>query len=146
MRRDALGRFTGNKYRRDEKGRWLKVRCKDCRKWIPGLRSKQCKECWQESIKGDKSRLPTHSQPHSQKTKDVISQKKRGESLSYSGLHQWVRKHFGDPTVCEHCGTLEAKNYEWANISRKYLEDLADWVRLCKSCHTNYDARRLTCV
>lgn len=63
----------------------------------------------------------------------------KGESVSYTGLHIWVRQRLGTPKVCEHCGTTTAKRFEWANISQEYKRDLSDWLRLCKKCHNSYD-------
>lgn len=63
----------------------------------------------------------------------------KGDEVGYFALHAWVRRKRGTPSKCEHCGTMTAKRFEWANISREYLRDLEDWVRLCKSCHILYD-------
>lgn len=65
----------------------------------------------------------------------------KGQGVTYSELHNWVARHRGRPSLCEHCGTTEA-NFEWANISGEYKRDLADWMRLCKSCHERHDAAR----
>lgn len=65
----------------------------------------------------------------------------KNHKVSYSGLHWWIRKHFGSPKFCEHCKTSEAKRYNWANISGKYLRDRADWKRLCYHCHLIFDKR-----
>lgn len=63
----------------------------------------------------------------------------KGDDVGYEGLHAWVRKERGTPEICEHCGTIEAKKYEWANKSGEYKRDLDDWIRLCTSCHHKYD-------
>lgn len=63
----------------------------------------------------------------------------KGDRVSYSGLHRWIYRHLGLPKLCEHCGTTEAKKFEWANKSGLYLRDLHDWLRLCVSCHRKYD-------
>lgn len=57
----------------------------------------------------------------------------------YRGLHNWVERELGKPSVCDHCGTTSAKRYHWANASGGYLKDLSDWIRLCVSCHWLYD-------
>jgi hypothetical protein len=62
----------------------------------------------------------------------------KGDQVSYSGLHVWVRTQLGKPTACERCGTTEGK-FEWASISHEYHRDLADWMALCLSCHRRYD-------
>jgi hypothetical protein len=63
----------------------------------------------------------------------------KGNMVSYSGLHKWVARKLGKPNKCEHCGTTTSTKYEWANKSGKYLRDLDDWIRLCRSCHFEYD-------
>jgi hypothetical protein len=63
----------------------------------------------------------------------------KGDDVSYSGLHYWLERRLGKPRVCDHCGTINAKKYEWANKSGKYKRDITDWVRLCSRCHRIYD-------
>lgn len=59
---------------------------------------------------------------------------------SYTTLHAHVRKLYGTPSECEHCGTTDSKKFEWANISRQYTTlDRSDWARLCCQCHRRYD-------
>lgn len=31
---------------------------------------------------------------------------------------------------------------EWANISKKYLKDITDYIELCKPCHEVFDNKR----
>lgn len=66
----------------------------------------------------------------------------KGDQVGYSGLHRWVYKTLGKPNLCENCGTENAKKYEWANISKKYKRNIADWKRLCTSCHHRFDGSR----
>ncbi len=63
----------------------------------------------------------------------------KGDAVGYGGLHDWVRDHLGTPQRCEECGTEEVRKYEWANISKTYKRDLADWKRLCVPCHHRFD-------
>lgn len=58
---------------------------------------------------------------------------------TYGTLHAWVRRNFGTPSLCEHCGTNKSKKFEWANITGQYLLDRTDWARLCCQCHRRYD-------
>lgn len=63
----------------------------------------------------------------------------KGDDAGYQALHAWVRLRKGKPSVCEKCGTTDAKKYEWANISHEYKRDVDDWIRLCTSCHRYFD-------
>lgn len=63
----------------------------------------------------------------------------KGDRVGKSSLHIWVEKHRGKPRKCEHCGTVKAKQYDWANVSQKYKRNLNDFIRLCRSCHAKYD-------
>lgn len=65
----------------------------------------------------------------------------KGENVgySYSGLHLWVSRWKGKPSLCEFCGTITAKKYEWANIDHKYRRVLEDYIRMCTPCHRKYD-------
>lgn len=62
----------------------------------------------------------------------------KGEKVSYSGLHHWVKYHLGSPKekLCVNCS---AGAKEWANISGTYKRDLNDWQPMCVKCHRNMD-------
>lgn len=62
----------------------------------------------------------------------------KGQKVGYCGLHAWVRRHRGKPTVCEHCGCIGPRHH-WANIDHKYRRVLEDFIRLCQRCHYVYD-------
>lgn len=63
----------------------------------------------------------------------------KGNKVSYSGLHNWVKRHLSHITKCQFCGTK--KNLHWANKNHTYLRNLNDWLRLCAKCHRNYDIK-----
>lgn len=63
----------------------------------------------------------------------------KGNKVGYRALHSWVTRRLGRPNKCEHCKTTSKREYEWANISKKYLRDTKDWVRLCVPCHKIFD-------
>lgn len=76
----------------------------------------------------------------------------RGDSVSYSTLHAWVRRHKPKTGVCTEChaqvGTGGWSGTQWANISGRYRRDLNDFIELCIPCHRERDrqaraARRL---
>ncbi len=62
-----------------------------------------------------------------------------GTRREYKSIHAWMLYHLGSAALCIKCGSTE--NVEWANKSRSYKRDLADWIQLCKKCHFNYDRR-----
>lgn len=63
----------------------------------------------------------------------------KGDRIKNRGLHMWIELRMGKPRKCEKCGTEVAKVYDWANKSGEYKRDLADWMRLCRSCHLKND-------
>ena len=65
----------------------------------------------------------------------------KGDKVGYRCLHLWVQRKLGKASQCEHCGKQKTtpKSINWANISRKYLRNLNDWIQLCVSCHKKYD-------
>jgi hypothetical protein len=84
--------------------------------------------------------------PHNIKGKDhwlygVQPANYKGEKAGYTSKHQWVARHYGQPTMCEHCQTnnLIGHQINWANISGEYKRDRTDWVRLCVKCHRLFD-------
>lgn len=82
-------------------------------------------ESWNKGLKGF---MAGEKNPHWQK-----------ENPSYAAVHVWINKVLGKPNLCTHCGRTDRKRYEWANVSRKYLREVTDWIRLCKSCHNIFD-------
>src|SRR3990167_3940283 len=68
----------------------------------------------------------------------------KGEKVSYSGLHHWVASRLGKPSECAHCGFggLKGHKIHWANKSGQYKRNLEDWLRLCVSCHKEFDLNR----
>lgn len=64
----------------------------------------------------------------------------KGDAVSYKGAHQRVSRARGKPSLCEACGTTNAKRFDWANVNGKYA-DIDDYVRLCRSCHASFDGK-----
>lgn len=63
----------------------------------------------------------------------------KGDDVKYVGLHMWISSVLGKPSKCEHCDTVDAKKFEWANKDHLYSRNINDWIRLCTSCHRKYD-------
>lgn len=66
------------------------------------------------------------------------------DGLIYNRKHNILYEKLGKPSICENCGTTEAKVFDWANVSGEYKDDFSDWVRLCRTCHVNYDSNKIT--
>ena len=117
-----------------------KPKCIDCGKELSIYNGKRCQSC----------NLKFHSKEnhylYGKKRLEMTGEKHplwKGNDVSYSSLHVWVRRHRGKPTKCELCGkdVLVKKKIHWANKSGEYKRDLDDWLRLCASCHGKYDTR-----
>lgn len=70
----------------------------------------------------------------------------KGEKVGYRALHRWIEKRLGKPRHCAFCQSTdrEPREYHWANISKSYLRDLSDWIRLCATCHGKFDCGKLS--
>ncbi len=63
----------------------------------------------------------------------------KGDNVSNSSLHEWLRKRKPKPTVCQNC--QERKPYDLANISGEYRRNVDDYEWLCRKCHMLKDGR-----
>jgi hypothetical protein len=77
-------------------------------------------------------------------TEKVMGEKNyawKGQKVSYRGLHAWVRRKLGKPTICSHCSKTDTRPriIQWANVDGKYRRELSDYISLCASCHKIYD-------
>jgi hypothetical protein len=71
--------------------------------------------------------------------KGKLNPRWKEECTNYSSLHQWIRKQFPRPDVCEICKI--GFPIDLANISQEYKRDLSDWEWLCRRCHMTKDGR-----
>ncbi len=69
----------------------------------------------------------------------------KGDNVGYFALHKWISRKLGKPSKCEYCNKNGGndRSYHWANISHKYKRNFSDWIRLCVSCHKNYDLKNV---
>lgn len=68
-----------------------------------------------------------------------VSHNFKGNKVGYHALHTWVKRNYGPPEKCEHCGSI--KNLRWANKTYAYVRDREDWFVLCQRCHSHYDRK-----
>lgn len=68
----------------------------------------------------------------------------RGDSVGYNALHTWIARKLGKPMICSFCNIEKesTRKIHWANKSGEYKRDFDDWLRLCVSCHFQYDSNR----
>lgn len=66
--------------------------------------------------------------------------KYKKDVVSYAAYHMRVYRKRGRANKCEHCHTLTASKYEWANTSGNY-QNIDDYIQLCTSCHIMMDGR-----
>jgi hypothetical protein len=64
----------------------------------------------------------------------------RGNLVSKSALHLWVKSRLSKPERCQACNR-KTKKLDMANISGRYLRKLSDWKWLCRRCHMLSDGR-----
>lgn len=93
--------------------------------------------------KGEKISLALKGKPNLGNRGHLNGQWK-GNQITYSGVHTWVRRHKPKPTSCDRC--RKVKGYDWANISQQYKRSLTDWEWLCRKCHMTKDGRILTFI
>lgn len=63
----------------------------------------------------------------------------KGARVSYSALHDWLRRNYGTPRRCSICLTDKAKLFDWANKTGVYRRARKNWIRLCRGCHRKFD-------
>lgn len=125
--------------------------CRGCSDNSPVIRKRRS-----EALR---ARIPPHTgHKHSEESKHKMSLAKLGKRISiatefvkqgvswkgnrneYSELHYLVRKMWGSPNKCEHCG-IENVRIDWASINHTYTMDREDWIPLCVRCHIRMDKR-----
>lgn len=62
----------------------------------------------------------------------------KGDGLGYFGIHNWLRREYGNPDQCEHCGANE--RIDWAlKDGCAYERRRENFIGLCRGCHLRYD-------
>lgn len=66
-------------------------------------------------------------------------------SPEYIKIHSQVRDKFGTPPCCFHCMSIWVAGFrfEWAHVKDTPWDlEETSWIRLCKRCHSKYDAKK----
>ncbi len=105
--------------------------------------AKLCVQC-----SGKKTAQNRVGKPLSKEWRDNISKANSGEKsylwkgnkAGYSSIHKYIRKHFGNPQLCEQCGVAGSRpngkwTIQWANKDGQYLRQIENWIGLCTRCH-----------
>lgn len=61
----------------------------------------------------------------------------KGDSVSYSALHGWIRKNLPESDLCEECHLVPPRDL--ANVTGIYTRDFNNWKYLCHKCHMIFD-------
>ncbi len=91
----------------------------------------------------DGTRVPSKENP---KIRGENHPNWKGDGVGYAGVHDWIRKEYGTPSLCEYCDTEESKRFEWANITGNYNRERHNWKRLCVKCHRRLDLGGEVCI
>jgi len=65
----------------------------------------------------------------------------KGDEVGYHGIHKWLAKTYGRPTLCENieCNGFSI-TYHWAlKRGYEYQRKRKNFLMLCASCHKKYD-------
>jgi len=65
----------------------------------------------------------------------------KGENVSYSGIHRWLRNNFKKFGVCEFCGKIG--DTDWSVIGKFYTRNRNDYFELCRKCHCVFDGGKV---
>lgn len=83
------------------------------------------------------------------KLKDAKGEKNnrwKGDKASYESKHQYLKRNYGNPKMCEFCNVTGYKekggrwSIHWAlRKGKQYTHNLLDYTGLCRKCHGKYD-------
>ena len=63
----------------------------------------------------------------------------KGDNVSKSALHQWIKRRLPKPSSCQICHL--DKPLELCCIGHQYNRNVEDWFYLCRSCHSTTDLK-----
>jgi hypothetical protein len=127
-------------------------KCKDCAKADSSLRNgtqqRVCVECGADfrTTLSEVKRgggLTCSRSCYYKRLPKLLEIKNKDMVMTYGGVHHWIKRVAGQPQYCQSC-TITTGTFDWSNKSGKYLRDITDWQRLCRSCHIAFDGMALT--
>jgi phage gpG-like protein len=61
----------------------------------------------------------------------------KGDDVSYTALHKWIKRHFPKPEKCQLCQNVPPM--QLACITNIYNRELKNWAWFCIRCHQKWD-------
>jgi hypothetical protein len=104
------------------------------------------KESLEKMRKAKKGKILSteHKQKISEGLKGLFENEKnpnwKGNDVSYTALHDWIRKHLPKQKICDIC--KKSGRLELSNRDHKYSRNLDDWQWVHAKCHYKYDKER----
>lgn len=132
---------------------------KYCSQKCHGAARKGEKQDWQHRewtneerrVQSEKMRGNAHALGYrfSEEQKNLLSEIRSNElhplwkddEASYSAIHKWLRRNYGNATKCENKQCLRTSStFDYALISgRNHSHSRENYVMLCRQCHKIYD-------
>ena len=63
----------------------------------------------------------------------------KGDNASYFSIHEWIRKHYKVPEVCEKCDKEKKLQLSFDHSLGKHTRNIEDYEWLCSKCHLEKD-------
>lgn len=77
---------------------------------------------------------------------DIKNPRWKGDKASYQSKHQYLKRNYGNPKICDKCGTegFKEKGGRWSihwskKTDAEYTHNREDYLGLCRKCHGKYD-------
>jgi hypothetical protein len=74
---------------------------------------------------------------------EIIINYRNTRPISYSAVHTWLRRHFGNANKCENKQCVNPSHaFQWAKVKGKDYDFIREnFVMLCGRCHYYYDEK-----
>ena len=114
-------------------GEKISIATKGRKSWNKGIpMSEETKKKLSMSRIGQRNSIKTEFKKNNNSYKLKYKEK-------YYTIHRWLRKNYGDATMCSFDNKHKAL-YDWALLKgKKYEYKRENFIQLCKKCHFKYD-------